>query len=120
MPAKMSVVSVFGPCIGNERVRPEQSKIKAVQNFERPKKKKDIRAYLSLANYYRKFIPRFSERAIPLNDATKKDAPDKLKWTSSMEAAFQQLQQQLASDVVLASPNEECLFMLQTDASGLA
>ena len=108
----------LGHDIGNGRVRPEQNKIKAVQNFERPKKKKDVSAFLGLAGYYRKFISRFSETAIP-SDATKKDAPDKLHWTSSMEAAFQQLKQQLSSDVVLASPNEECPFMLQTDASGV-
>ena len=100
-------------------VQPEQNKIKTVLNFERPKKKKDVRAFLGLASYYWKFIPKFYETAIPLTDATKKDAPDKLQWTSSMEAAFQQLKQQLASDVVLASPNEECLFMLHTDASGV-
>ena len=101
----------LGKGIGNGRVRPEQNKIKAVLNFERPKKKKDVRAFLHLAGYYRKFIPRFSETAIPLTDATKKEAPDKLQWTSSMEAAFQQLKQQVASDVVPASSNEEYLFM---------
>ena len=105
--------------IGNGRVRLEQNKIKAVQNFERPKKKIDVHAFLGLAGYYRKFIPRFSETAIPLTDATNKDTPDKLQWTSSMEAAFQQLKQQLASDIVLASPNEEFPFMLQTDATGV-
>ena len=106
----------LGHIIGNGRVRLEQNRIKAVQNFERPKKKKGVGIFLDLAGYYRKFIPRFSETAIPLTDATKKDAPVKLQWTSSMEAALQQLKQQLASDVVLASPNEECPFMLQTDA----
>ena len=108
----------LGHVIGNARVRLEPNKIKAVQNFERPKKKKDVRAFLYLAGYYRKFIPRFSATVIPLTDATKKDAPDKLQWTSSMEAAFQQLKQ-LASDVVLASPNEECTFILQTDTSSV-
>ena len=107
----------LGHIIGNGRVRPEQNKIKALQNFEQPKKKKDVRAFLGLADYYRKFILRFSETVIPLTDATKKDAPDKLQWTSSMEAAFQQLKQQLLSDIVLASPNEECPFMLQTVVS---
>ena len=105
----------LGHVIGNGRVRQEQNKINAVRNFERPKKKKDVRTFLYFAGYYRKFIPRFSETAIPLTDATKKDAPD--KWTSSMEAAFQQLKQQLASDVDFASPNKKCSFMLQTDAS---
>ena len=75
-----------------------------MQNFERPKRKKDVRAFFGLADYYRKFIPRFSETAIPLTDATKKDAPDKLQWTSTMEAAFQELKQQLTSDVVLGQP----------------
>ena len=107
----------LGHVIGNGRVRQEQNKIKAVQNFEQPKKKKDVRAFLYFAGYYRKFISRFSETAIPLTDATKTDAPD--KWTSSMEASFQQLKQQLASDVDFASPNEKCPFMLQTDASGV-
>ena len=53
-----------------------RTRLKAVQNFEGPKKKKDVRAFLGLAGNYWKFIPRFSETAIPLTDATKKDAPD--------------------------------------------
>ena len=117
MPARMPGCQYLGHVIGNGRVRPEQNKIKALQNFEQPKKKKDVRAFLGLADYYRKFILRFSETVIPLTDATKKDAPDKLQWTSSMEAAFQQLKQMLLSDIVLASPNEECPFMLQTVVS---
>ena len=87
---------------GIGRVRQEQNKIKAVQNFEQPKKKKDVRAFLGLADYYRIFIPRFSETAIPLTDATKKDAPDKLyrrmHQTSYIEGCTRQAIQKDAPD----------------------
>ena len=71
-------VSFLGHRVGRGRIRPSLAKIQDVANFTRPTTKKQIRAFLGLAGYYRKFIENFSHLTTPLSDLTKKDAPDKI------------------------------------------
>ena len=74
---------------------------------------------MGLAGYYRRFIPNFAEITAPLTNLTKKDLPDKVKWTIAAETAFQQVKGILASDLVLCSPDPDKVFILQTDASSV-
>ena len=78
-----------------------------------------MRSFLGLANYYRRFIPGFGSIAVPLTESTRKQAPDRIEWTSVRLAAFQQLRTSLTEYSVLISPDEEKLFLLHTDASGI-
>ena len=72
-----------------------------------------------MAGYFRHFIPNFAEITAPLTNLTKKDLPDKVKWTTAAETAFQQIKKILASDLALCSPDPNKVFILQTDASSV-
>lgn len=68
----------LGHVVGQGRVKPETAKVEAIRKFETPKTKKDVRSFLRLAGYYRRFTPAFSETAAPLSDLTKKEAPNEV------------------------------------------
>ena len=63
----------LGQRIGRGGVLPEESKINAVQQMIRPRTKKEVRSFLGIVGYYRRFIPHFSTKAEPLNNLIKKD-----------------------------------------------
>ena len=79
--------------------------------------KKQVRAFLGITGYYRKFIPNYNALAAPLIDLTKKNRPTKVTWTSDCDSAFQSLKTCLHTSPVLQSPNFTKLFILLTDAS---
>ena len=68
---------------GNGEVRPEQSKLEAVENFPIPSTKKHIRAFLGLTGYHRRFIADYANIALLPTDLTKKDVPSKIQWTTA-------------------------------------
>ena len=107
----------LGYMVGGGKVQVEESKVAAVEKFPTPRVKKDVRAFLGLTGYYRKFIPQYASTAAPLSDLTRKSEPDKVAWTPSCEIAFQKLKEQLCSAPVLRSPDFEKMFTVQTDAS---
>ena len=74
----MDECTYLGHIVGNGHVRPEKSKVAAVEVFPVPKTKKDIRAFLGRTGYYRKFIPEYATLAAPLTELTKKGQPNRL------------------------------------------
>ena len=78
--------------MGNMRVKPEEAKLDAVKNFSIPQGKKEVRAFLGLTGHYRKFIQGY---ATPLTDLTKKNAPNRVEWTSQCDYAFRSLKTML-------------------------
>lgn len=74
--------------------------------------------FLGLAGYYRRFIPKFSHIAKPLNDLLKKDVS--FQWTSTQQLAFEELKNILTNDIILQYPDFTKDFILTTDASGTA
>jgi len=98
-------------------VRPQVGKIEAIKNAERPMTKKQVRSFLGLVGWYRKFVPNFSARAVALTNLTKKCHPNKVNWTMDCEKAFQDLKDSLCKEPLLQSPDFEQLFTVQTDAS---
>lgn len=69
----------LGHIVGNGRVRPEKSKIEAIQGFPTPVTKRDVRSFLELTGYYRKFVPNYASLATPITYLTKKTCPNKVK-----------------------------------------
>ena len=65
--------------------------INAVKEFQQPQSKKDVRAFLGLCGYYRKFIKQFSTIATTLTELTRKSMTNKVKWDSRYEKAFSML-----------------------------
>ena len=107
----------LGHVVGNGQVCPQESKLKAVEAFSLPSTKRQVRTFLGLTGYYRKFIPDYATLAAPLTDITRKSASDKVEWTAQCDRAFQELKRRLCTAPVLQSPNFSQPFVLQTDAS---
>ena len=110
----MSRCAYLGHIVGNGEVRTEEAKVIAVKA---PKTKKQVRAFLGLTGYYRRFIPNYADTALPLTDLTRKDAPNKLVWTPHCQESFTILKNALSSSPILHSPDFQRQFILQTDAS---
>ena len=69
----MESCTYLGHQIGKGGVLPEESKVKAVEQMRIPRTKKDVRSFLGMIGYYRRFIPHFAEKAEPLTQLTKKN-----------------------------------------------
>ena len=110
-------VEFLGHRIGHGELRPVQSKVEAIQEARRPKTKKQLRSFLGLVGYYRRFVPNFAALAAPLTDKTKKGEPPQVKWDTAEEMAFNTLKQKLAQEPILHLPDLTQPFILRTDAS---
>lgn len=111
-------VSFLGFRVNNSGVGTDPDKITAIRDWPVPTNLKQSRAFVGLCQYYRKFVPQFSEIAAPLHALTKKNAS--FQWTEQCDRAFNQLKQILMSAEVLALPREEGQYILDCDASDLA
>ena len=94
-----------------------QDKVEKIRHASRPETKKQLRSFLGLASYYRKFIQNFSTIAAPLSDRTKNREPNKVVWLDAQEKAFVTLKDCLASSPILCLPDFKQHFILRTDAS---
>uniref|UniRef100_A0A9J8D6N2 Gypsy retrotransposon integrase-like protein 1 n=1 Tax=Cyprinus carpio carpio TaxID=630221 RepID=A0A9J8D6N2_CYPCA len=110
-------VRYLGFHLGHGQVRPQIDKTAAIATCPRPKTKKEVRQFLGLAGYYRRFIPGYSDLTSPLTDLTKKEVPDTVQWTEQCQQAFTQVKAALCGGLLLHSPNFSLPFLLQTDAS---
>ncbi|CAG2201756.1 unnamed protein product [Mytilus edulis] len=111
-------VIYLGHKISKQGVQADISKVEAVESFPVPKTEKNVRSFLGLTNYYRKFIKGYSHLATPLNRLLRKDVPFEL--SEKCQKAFDQLKQSLCSSPILAYPNMSRPFILTTDAIGSA
>ncbi|XP_050462030.1 uncharacterized protein LOC126857007 [Cataglyphis hispanica] len=111
-------VAYLGHIIGADGVKPDPNKIKSISEFPIPKNEKNIKQFLGLAGYYRRFIPQFSKTAKPLTDLLKKN--NTFNWQQRQTEAFNILRNALCSEPVLQYPDFTKPFVLTTDASGYA
>ena len=110
-------VSYLGHIVGSGQVKPQQTKIDAIEKWDKPKTKTDVKSFLGVTGYYRKFIANYADTAAPLSDLTRKSNPTNVVWTPESERAFQTLKETLCDDSVLSMPDFSKEFVLQTDAS---
>ena len=108
-------VKFLGHIFTEEGLSVDMEKVSAVTEYPRPKNQTDVRSFLGLASYYRRFIKDFAKIARPLNDLLKKDVV--FQWSESCEQAFTMLKKKLTMAPILAFPNFEQEFILYTDAS---
>ena len=113
----MRSCTYLGHVVGNGQEKPELAKLVAVREFPQPTTKKQVRAFLGLTGYYRKFIPAFTDTAAPLTDLTRKNSPNQIVWTNKCTRAFETLKEKLCTTPILYSPDFTKPFFVQTDAS---
>ena len=84
----------------------------------KPVNKTQLRAFLGLAGYYRRFVPNYAHVAAPLTDMAKKDRPEVVKWSDEADTAFRKLKVVLCSHSILHFPDFDGRpFIIRTDAS---
>ena len=96
-------------------IQPSPEKVKTIVEWPTPKSVKDVRSFLGLAGFYRRFIKDFSLKARPMTDLTKEGVP--WKWDEEEENSFCQLKRSLVIAPVLKMPDFDRLFVVTTDAS---
>ncbi|KAD4586323.1 hypothetical protein E3N88_23924 [Mikania micrantha] len=110
-------VQFLGHIVNEYGVHVDPAKIDAVKNWSTPKTPTEIRSFLGLAGYYRRFISNFSRIAVPLTALTQKNRP--YEWGPKQEEAFQTLKQKLCDAPVLTLPDGNDDFVVYCDASNL-
>ncbi|CAM4532736.1 unnamed protein product [Lepidochelys kempii] len=113
----MAEVSYLGHRVGSGRLKPELAKVEVIRDWPAPHIKKQVQAFIGLAGYSRRFVPRFSAIATPITELCKKGKPDKVVWTEQCQEAFRALKEALVSGPVLANPDFDKPFVVFTDAS---
>ena len=113
----MKTVDFVGHRIGGDRIEPRKALVQSIVEYPRPQTKKQVRSFLGMVGYYRKFIPNFSERESVLTDLTRGKNPTKVSWLHEHEKAFFDLKEAIQKPPVLRPPHWDGEFTLQVDAS---
>ena len=108
-------VVFLGHVISKEGICVDPKKIEVVVNWSRPACVTEIRSFLGLAEYYRRFIEGFSSIALPMTTLTRKGV--KFIWSKACENSFQVLKDRLVSAPILTIPNGMEDFVIYSDAS---
>ncbi|GKC34116.1 reverse transcriptase domain-containing protein [Tanacetum coccineum] len=111
----ISIVQFLGHVIDSQGIHVNPAKIEAVKNWPSPTTPTEVRQFLGLASYYRRFIKDFSKTAKSLTELTQKNK--KYIWGENQESAFQLLKQKLCEALILALPEGNDDFVIYCDAS---
>jgi hypothetical protein len=109
-------IKFLGHTISQDGVSVDPEKVQEVMNWKPPTTVRQIRSFLGLAGYYRRFIPDFSRIAKPMTELLKKGV--KYEWRQKCEDAFHTLRQHLTTAPVLAQPDNTKPFEVYCDAFG--
>ncbi|KAI3758555.1 hypothetical protein L6452_06122 [Arctium lappa] len=110
-------VQFLGHVVSKDGVKVDTAKIEAMMNWEPPMSPTEIRSFLGLAGYYRRFIQDFSKIVSPLTSLKKKNV--KFLWTEAQEKAFRTFQKKLCKAPILSLPKGSEDFVVYSDASKL-
>ena len=103
--------------MSTEGIRVDPTKIETVVNWKPPRNVTEVRSFLGLAGYYRRFVRGFSIIASPLTKLLRKGI--KFKWTDKCETSFEQLKRMLVEAPVLTQPTSGKEYTLYSDASSI-
>ena len=109
-------VTYLGYIVNENGVKVDARKVEAVAEWPIPRNVTEVKRFLGLAFYYRRFVANFAEIAKPLHKLTEKDGT--FAWTDESDRAFKSLKEVLCHAPILAFPREGAEFILDTDGSG--
>ena len=108
----------LGHMVSDEGIQAMPNKIESMNKMPTPSTVTEIRQFLGLTGYYRKFVPHYADVTRPMTHLTKKGVP--FKWTDKCEEAFQYLKEALTSSPILVYPDPCKPYVMFTDASKYA
>ena len=111
-------IQYLGHLLSEEGIQLLPEKLESIAKMPRPKNQKEVKQFLSLISYYRKFVPRFADISRVLNKLTCKD--EEFKWTPECDKCFNMLKDYLQEAPILRYPDPEAGYVLYTDASKYA
>ena len=111
-------IQYLGHLILADGIQPLPEKLDSIAKMPAPKNPKQVKQFLGLVGYYRKFVPRFADISRVLTHLTKKDV--EFKWTPECENCFQILKEFLQQAPILRYPDPQASYTLYTDASKYA
>ena len=113
-----SKVAFLGHEVSEQGIATDPEKAKTVRDWPQPKSATEVRQFVGLASYYRKFIPNFATICKPLHKLTEKNS--KFVWNDQTQNAFDTLKQSLTTAPILSYPMlQDQPFLLDTDASNV-
>ena len=104
--------------VGRDGIKMDQMKVKAILDWPKPTNVKGVKSFLRLANFYPRFIKDYAHVARLLHDLTKKEEP--FQWEEPQQTAFDTLKKHFTTAPVLAFPDLDCKFCLESDTSDYA
>ncbi|KAJ1191340.1 hypothetical protein NDU88_000656 [Pleurodeles waltl] len=107
----------LGHLLGDGKVQPLQAKIETIKAWQPPKTQTEVRAFLSLTIYYRRFVKVDGSIVAPLTELTTKKQPMLVNWTEGCQKAFDSLKKAMCTAPMLKAPDYSGEFIVQTDAS---
>lgn len=117
-----SEIEFLGYIVNSEGVKPVAQRVEAINNFSKPQTVKELRRFLGMVNFYRRFIPKAAEMMQPLHDmlkgSVKGNAP--VPWNQTAEQAFKNIKVNLSNATLLAHPVSGAQINIMVDASDFA
>lgn len=116
-------VNYLGHTVDKDGIRPTDEKIQAITGFQKPTLVKDLRRFVNMVNFYRRFLPHAAEHQAPLQaliPGNKKNDCSEITWTPEGLEAFDKCRNDIASITYLAHPPGDAKVQLVTDASDIA
>jgi len=115
---KVRKIGFLGVVIEPNGIEIEKEKVDGILSWPEPKNVKDVRKFLGLASYYRRFIKNFAEVARPINMLTRKDI--KWQWRAEQQKAVNELKQVFTTKPILAAPNLDKELRVEANVSNYA
>ncbi|XP_074346508.1 uncharacterized protein LOC141685294 [Apium graveolens] len=108
-------MTFFGHIVSSRDIELDHAKVEAITNWSRPSNVTEVRSFMGLVGYYRRFVEGFSSIAFPLTQLTRKGV--KFEWNEDREQSFQDLKKRLVSAPILVLPSGSGGFQVYSDAS---
>ena len=111
-------VAFLGHRVSKDGISTDPAKIEKVKDWKAPTNLTETKSFLGLCSYYKNFIERYGDLARPLNELSRSEVV--FEWTNDCQKAFDTLKDRLTTSPILAYPDLDVDFILDTDASGYA